>query len=185
MRLEDGRHLAVKARERGRAQPRTRRLMLSELERLSALPVPHVHHAAPDLLVIDFIDNDGGPITAHVERHAAEAARGAARDTTRDVSGYARDTLIAPAPAQPETPALDPVLSATRASCIWPTRRAKTAACRHGSMAASKARIAPRRLSDGARASEPAAWRSVDRQRAGEGPQIAGLRRSGNLLWPP
>ena len=30
-----------------------------------------VHHAEPDLLVMDFIENDGGGITPSVERHAA------------------------------------------------------------------------------------------------------------------
>ena len=46
--------------------------MLGELARLSELPVPRVHYAARDLLVMDFIENDGGEITASVERHAGE-----------------------------------------------------------------------------------------------------------------
>ena len=66
--------------------------MLGELKRLSDLPVPRVHHAEPDLLVMDFIDNDGGAITPSVERHAGEliaklhaspGARGSAMRATR------------------------------------------------------------------------------------------------------
>ena len=46
--------------------------MLGELARHSALPVPAVHVAEPDLLAMDFIETDGGGITPQVERHAAE-----------------------------------------------------------------------------------------------------------------
>jgi hypothetical protein len=64
VRLKDGRHLAVKART-GHDGPSlaVEGYMLSELTRLSDLPVPHVHVAEPDLLVMDFIENDGGAIT--------------------------------------------------------------------------------------------------------------------------
>ena len=75
VRLADGRHLAVKAREAGsgdRAPLDLEAYMLNELVRLSELPVPHVHYADADLLVMDFIDSDGGGITPNVERHAAE-----------------------------------------------------------------------------------------------------------------
>ncbi len=37
--------------------------MLGELARHSELPVPHVHYADACLLVMDFIENDGGGIT--------------------------------------------------------------------------------------------------------------------------
>ena len=71
--------------------------MLGELARLSDLPVPLVHHAEPDLLVMDYIDNDGGGITPSVERHAAELiAR--LHATKRERFGYGRDTLIGPLP---------------------------------------------------------------------------------------
>ena len=46
--------------------------MLGELARHSTLPVPAVHLSEPDLLVMDFIETDGGGMTPQVERHAAE-----------------------------------------------------------------------------------------------------------------
>jgi fructosamine-3-kinase len=95
VRLKDGRRLAVKARAGNGPSLALEGYMLAELERLSDLPVPHVHVAEPDLLVMDFIDNDGGSINASVERHAAELlAR--LHATPRDAFGYARDTLIGP-----------------------------------------------------------------------------------------
>ncbi len=103
VRLADGRRLAVKARggEAG-ANLEVEGYMLGELARLSALPVPHVHVATPSLLVMDFIDNDGGPITDAVERHAGELIA-ALHATPREDFGYARDTLIGPL-AQPNPP---------------------------------------------------------------------------------
>jgi fructosamine-3-kinase len=96
VRLEDGRRLAVKARTRGNGPSlELEGYMLSELKRLSDLPVPHVHLAADDLLVMDFIDNDGGAITPSVERHAA-ALIAALHATPREQFGYARNTLIGP-----------------------------------------------------------------------------------------
>jgi fructosamine-3-kinase len=105
VRLADGRHLAVKAREAGsgdRAPLDLEAYMLNELARLSELPIPHVHYVDADLLVMDFIDNDGGGITPSVERHAAELLA-ALHATRREDFGYARDTLIGPLP-QPNTP---------------------------------------------------------------------------------
>jgi len=96
VRLADGRRLAVKARGGGGGPSlELEGYMLSELARLSDLPVPHVHVAAPDLLVMDFIDNDGGPITAAVECHAGVLIA-ALHATPREQFGYARDTLIGP-----------------------------------------------------------------------------------------
>jgi fructosamine-3-kinase len=100
VRLADGRHLAVKAREEGygdRAPLDLEAYMLNELARLSELPVPHVHYADSDLLVMDFIENDGGGITPSVERHAAELIA-KLHATPRERFGYARDTLIGPLP---------------------------------------------------------------------------------------
>jgi len=96
VRLKDGRHLAVKART-GHDGPSLalEGYMLSELTRLSDLPVPHVHIAEPDLLVMDFIANDDGAITEDVERHAAELIA-ALHASPRESFGYARDTLIGP-----------------------------------------------------------------------------------------
>ena len=72
--LADGRHLAVKARQRGasgRSGLEIEAFMLGELADKSELPVPRVHYSDGDLLVMDFIENDGGSITPSVERHAA------------------------------------------------------------------------------------------------------------------
>ncbi len=101
--LADGRVLAVKAR-RGdsRADLRLEAYMLGELARHSELPVPRVHLAEADLLVMDFIENDGGPITPQVERHAAELIA-ALHAVPREAFGYQRDTLIGPL-AQPNPP---------------------------------------------------------------------------------
>jgi hypothetical protein len=56
--LTDGRRLAVKAGEAKRRSERARARGVHA--RLSELPVPRVHHAARDLLVMDFIENDAG-----------------------------------------------------------------------------------------------------------------------------
>jgi fructosamine-3-kinase len=98
--LADGRRLAVKAGEakRGGAEGlKLEAFMLGELERLSDLPVPRVHYAARDLLVMDFIENDGGGISESVERHAGELIA-KLHATPREGFGYSRDTLIGPLP---------------------------------------------------------------------------------------
>ncbi len=69
--------------------------MLDELARQSEFPVPRVHLAEPDLLAMDYVENDGGPITARVDRHAAELIA-ALHATPRPFFGYERDTLIGP-----------------------------------------------------------------------------------------
>ncbi len=105
LRLADGRHLAVKARE-GTAQAslEIEAYMLRELGRLSQLPVPRVHFADPEFLVMDFIETDGGTITPQVERHAAELIA-QLHAVPRASFGYARDTLIGPLPQpNPKSP---------------------------------------------------------------------------------
>lgn len=98
--LADGRCLAVKACDRGsHTSLEIEAFMLGELERLSELPVPHVHFAGPNLLVMDLIETDGAPITLKVERHAAELIA-QLHAVPRASFGYARDTLIGPL-AQP------------------------------------------------------------------------------------
>ena len=98
VRLADGRTLAVKMRQAaGSADLELEAYMLGELARLAELPVPHVHFAAPDLLVMEFIETDGGAITAGVERHAAELLA-ALHATPRPTFGYERDTVIGPLP---------------------------------------------------------------------------------------
>lgn len=107
VRLADGRHLAVKAREERQGRNSSLELeayMLGELERLSELPVPHVHYADPSLLVMDFIEHDGGGITPSVERHAGELIANL-HATKREGFGYERDTLIGPlAQPNPKSP---------------------------------------------------------------------------------
>ncbi|MGH6749424.1 MAG: fructosamine kinase family protein [Methyloceanibacter sp.] len=94
--LADGRRLAVKAGEADRGGGlELEAFMLGELARLSELPVPRVHHAARDLLVMDFIENDAGGISESVECHAGLLiAR--LHATPRERFGYPRDTLIGP-----------------------------------------------------------------------------------------
>jgi fructosamine-3-kinase len=100
IRLDDGRHLAVKARASGQGRASDLSLegyMLGELARHSDFPVPRVHHAEPGLLAMDFIETDGSGITPSVERHAGELiAR--LHATPRAAFGYERDTLIGPLP---------------------------------------------------------------------------------------
>jgi len=113
--LEDGRRLAVKARTAGSGPSLAsdpslalEGYMLGELARLSELPVPHVYVAEPDLLVMAFIENDGGAITADVERDAARLIA-ALHATPRAAFGYGRDTLIGPLPQpNPQSPAWIP-----------------------------------------------------------------------------
>jgi fructosamine-3-kinase len=95
VRLGDGRHLAVKASGDAGPSLQLEGYMLGELARLSDLPVPKVYVAAPDLLVMEFIDNDGGGISDDVQRHAAELTA-ALHATPREKFGYVRDTLIGP-----------------------------------------------------------------------------------------
>jgi fructosamine-3-kinase len=98
VRLADGRRLAIKAVEETSARKATLDIegyMLRELERLSDLPVPHVHYADAALLVMDYIAHDGGGISPSVERHAGELIAGL-HATKRECFGYARDTLIGP-----------------------------------------------------------------------------------------
>ena len=96
--LADGRRLAVKARQASaRVDLRLEGYMLGELARHSTLPVPAVRLSEPDLLVMDFIDTDGGGITPQVERHAAELIA-ALHAVPRPSFGYERDTSIGPLP---------------------------------------------------------------------------------------
>lgn len=102
--LADGRKFAVKARLEGaRADLGLEAYMLRELARQSELPVPAVHVAEPDLLVMDYIETDGSLITPQVERHAAELIA-QLHATPRLAFGYERDTSIGPLPqANPAT----------------------------------------------------------------------------------
>lgn len=91
--LTDGRQVAVKI-----ADPETGRLqvegaMLDDLGRLSALPVPRNLYATPELLVMSWVENDGGGLGDGAQRHAAELLAALHTITTENF-GYERDTLI-------------------------------------------------------------------------------------------
>ena len=71
--------------------------MLQDLGKEPGFPAPHVHMCDDDLLVMSWIETDGGNITPSVERHAAEVlAR--LHEPERPSFGYAYDTLIGPLP---------------------------------------------------------------------------------------
>ncbi len=96
--LADGREVAVKASREDSEQSDNLELegwMLQELTRLTSLPSPRVHAAETGLLVMDWVENDGGGIDADVQRHAAELLA-ALHTVPREKFGYARDTLIGP-----------------------------------------------------------------------------------------
>mgnify|MGYP005851438071 CR=1 FL=1 len=96
--LAGGLVLAVKARQsEARADLRLEAYMLNELARQSTLPVPRVHFAEAGLLVMEYIEHDGGSITPSAERHAAELIV-ALHATPCLFFGYERDTLIGPLP---------------------------------------------------------------------------------------
>ncbi|MDJ0513892.1 MAG: fructosamine kinase family protein, partial [Methyloceanibacter sp.] len=96
--LRDGRRVAVKARSNESESEPSLALegaMLTDLARLSDLPVPRVYEADANLLVMDFIDNDRGSITPSVEQDAATLIA-QLHATPRPHFGYERDTLIGP-----------------------------------------------------------------------------------------
>jgi fructosamine-3-kinase len=98
VKLADGRRLAVKAKDDSGSRKSNLELeayMLGELARHSELPVPRVHYVDPLLLVMDFIETDGGGITRSVERHAGELIA-KLHEVKREGFGYERDTLIGP-----------------------------------------------------------------------------------------
>ncbi len=102
--LADGRRLAVKASQAGESCGSHLELeayMLDELARLSELPVPQVHYADADLLVMDFIETDGGGITESVRAPRRRADRKTACDQARAVRLCARHADRAVAPAEP------------------------------------------------------------------------------------
>ncbi len=68
--------------------------MLDYLARHSVLPVPAVHHAEADLLVMDYIDG-GGRLDAEAETHAADLIA-ALHAVAGPSFGLERDTLIGP-----------------------------------------------------------------------------------------
>ena len=128
VKLADGRRLAVKEPQGG-GQPslELEAFMLGELKRLSDLPVPHVHHAEPDLLVMDFIDNDGGGRRVILRRKqslrthrppssGSTTARSASAPTAMvPLRGYSpKFAPAAPRPAPRRAAAAEPRLSGPR-----------------------------------------------------------------------
>jgi len=96
--LDDGRRIAVKAACDGTGAPgnlATEAYMLGELAHLASLPVPEVYYSDERLLIMSWIENDGGPISPGVERHAAELLA-ALHNLRFEQFGYERDTLIGP-----------------------------------------------------------------------------------------
>lgn len=89
--LEDGRRLVVKAGRPGDGLD-LEGWMLDVLAGRAALPVPRVHLAADDLLVLDRLET-GGPLGATAEIHAADLVA-ALHAVTADAFGLERDTLI-------------------------------------------------------------------------------------------
>jgi fructosamine-3-kinase len=67
--------------------------MLRRLASESSLPVPEVLYADDDLLLLEHVDNDGGPISSSVQRHAAELLA-SLHEITADEYGLERDTVI-------------------------------------------------------------------------------------------
>jgi fructosamine-3-kinase len=68
--------------------------MLAYLARESELPVPAVLHGADDLLLLEFVANDGG-LDGAAERHGAELLA-ALHEITAPAFGFHKDTLIGP-----------------------------------------------------------------------------------------
>jgi len=101
--LSDGRKVAVKAGTGQNQQDLTlEAFMLEALRRESNLPVPEVYFAAPDLLVMAFIENAGSVNTQKAEHHAAELIA-TLHMTPRPSFGYECDTRIGSLP-QPNPP---------------------------------------------------------------------------------
>ncbi len=89
--LADGSTVVVK---HGGTAYETEAVMLETLRKRSALPVPRVLSAEPDLLVIEYINNDG-QLDHAVERHAADLLAGL-HGVAGESFGFAQDTLIGP-----------------------------------------------------------------------------------------
>ncbi|HOV61511.1 MAG TPA: fructosamine kinase family protein [Candidatus Hydrogenedentes bacterium] len=101
-RLADGRLVAVKQDDPTRSTLPLEGWMLRYLRQRSPVPVPEVYHAGPGLLVMAYIDHDGGNFDAITQRHCAEVIA-ACHATRWDRFGLERDTLIGALP-QPNPP---------------------------------------------------------------------------------
>jgi len=92
--LADGGHIVAK-RPRGGGDPVTEGWMLRELRRRGGLPVPEVLHAAPDLLLLEWIPHDDGGLDGRGEAEAAELLA-ALHAVTAPRFGLDRTTPIGP-----------------------------------------------------------------------------------------
>ena len=112
VRLADGRRLAVKARRRRERQAESRARGLHARRACASVGTSGPARAScrADLLVMDFIENDGGGITPSVERHAAELIAKAPCDAARTVRLRARHADRAAAQPNPQASALGAVL---------------------------------------------------------------------------
>ncbi|MDH3230203.1 MAG: fructosamine kinase family protein [Alphaproteobacteria bacterium] len=91
--LADGRLLVAKTAGPG-GTLEIEGYMLDYLARTNTVPVPDVVHAAPDLLVMSWIET-AGQLTASTQEHAADLLA-ALHHNTADAYGHERDTLIGP-----------------------------------------------------------------------------------------
>ncbi len=92
--LADGGRIVAK-RPRGGGDLATEGWMLRELRRKGGLPVPEVLHAAPDLLLLEWIPHDDGGLDARGEAEAAELLA-ALHAVTAPRFGLERTTPIGP-----------------------------------------------------------------------------------------
>jgi fructosamine-3-kinase len=90
----DGARLAAKCADGAGARLDLEGWMLRHLAAHSRAPVPAVHHTAPDLLILDFIEG-GDPIDARAEVHAADLVADL-HGVAGDAFGLDRDTVIGP-----------------------------------------------------------------------------------------
>jgi len=94
VRLDDGRDVVVKlARAKGGGTLDIEGAMLRYLADHARLPVPGVIHASPGIVVMDYIENDGGAIGPDAQRHGAELLA-ELHALTAPTFGFATDTLI-------------------------------------------------------------------------------------------
>jgi fructosamine-3-kinase len=100
--LDDGACLVAKLADAGGLEPEA--WMLRYLAAHSELPVPAVVHDDDRLLVIEWVENDGGSIDAGAERHAAELLA-ALHGVSSHAYGLERATVVGGLPQpNPWTP---------------------------------------------------------------------------------
>ncbi len=93
--LADGRQLVAKTAGPGGTLD-VEGYMLDYLTRTRTVPVPEVLHAAPDLLLMSWVET-AGPLTGAAQEHAADLLA-ALHGIAADAYGHERDTLIGPLP---------------------------------------------------------------------------------------